>query len=367
MCAARGTGALRRNLALEDLDDETPPVAATAAAKRPSSASIPSPPRPGTAGSRAEGGAVGSGGSGALSANFSSLPLSPHRPGSGFPKGRVVRPASARPQTAGGGGGGSSSSSSRGKLVPPGADAAHAANGAAAGTTNRLCFDRPLGLPATMCSMPIGHGPMPARPISAHSFSLSRPKPRGALGREADLPAGHYQQPPPHAGPRSAGVSPPSARRGIEGSRLRQKELEREREWEKSGFVPPDVVVRPTKPRIPGGQWGKSERNVGVGGAKGSDPFLVNRHGQPEGGGQKITSFPWGASRPSQVFQDGPNGGGGTKSKGSGAAEAHGRRPRGPLAPANSYGPQLVDASAPGINDFVFERTTALGGAGAAP
>ena len=64
----------------------------------------------------------------------------------------------------------------------------------------------------------------------------------------------------------------------MEGSKLQQRALAKEKEWEASGFVPPDVVVRPTKPRIPGGQWSKSERNVGVGGGRGSDPFLVDRH-----------------------------------------------------------------------------------------
>ena len=159
--------------------------------------------------------------------------------------------------------------------------------------STRAAFDRPLNLPKTMCTMPIGNGPMPARPISAYSYSLSRPRPRGS-----DVPAQQQQSPPPPSG-RAVGGSPPRARSGVVGSRVQQREMAKQAEWEKSGFVPPEVMVRPTKPRVPGGAFGKSARDVG--GGPTHDPFAVNRHGDRTGGGKAPTEFPWNANQSSAV------------------------------------------------------------------
>lgn len=282
----------------------------------------------------------GVGGGNALTATFSTVPPSPSKPNAGFKGAKPVRPSSAR----------QASSASLGKAAPP---AVLAASGSSAGMGHlearganpRRAFDRPLGLPATMCTMPIGPGPMPSRPISAHSYSLSRPRPRGS-----DLPAqagaAMYQEPVPHQQPRAAGGSPPRPRTPgrFEGSKVKQREAKLAAEWEASGFVPPDVAVAPTKPRAKGGAWGREVR--------------MDQTHSHNVGSKNIVDHPWGISRPTQVFDGRP----GSRPRAAGAQQAVGTRPRGPLQPANPSGNQLLGAGpAPrgGAGEFVIEATCA--------
>ena len=92
---------------------------------------------------------------------------------------------------------------------------------------------------------PLGGGPMPARPLSAVSHSLSRPIPKDA----EVLP-----------GSRAASNASRDAL-----------------------LPPPDKVVAPTKPRVLGGAFGRGTREAGY---KQADPFL-------SGGGKSVTAYPW--------------------------------------------------------------------------
>ena len=269
-----------------------------------------------------------------------SVPLSPQRPNAGFRASKPIRPSSARPAR--------ETTPAAGKLAPPAAAVDAGALGAEPMGSTRAAFDRPLNLPKTMCTMPIGNGPMPARPISAYSYSLSRPRPRGS-----DVPAQQQQSPPPPSG-RAVGGSPPRARSGVVGSRVQQREMAKQAEWEKSGFVPPEVMVRPTKPRVPGGAFGKSARDVG--GGPTHDPFAVNRHGDRTGGGKAPTEFPWNANQPSAVKESlAPR-----TSRPLSAGVARGTRARGPLEPANpGAGPTVVGSNPGGPAEFFIDKTFA--------
>ena len=175
----------------------------------------------------------GLGGGSACTASFSTVPPSPSRPNAGFKGAKPVRPSSAR----------QSSSASLAKAPPPPLAASGSTAGMghleARGANPRRAFDRPLSLPATMCTMPIGPGPMPSRPISAHGYSLSRPRPRGSE-MPAQAGAAAYQEPVPYQQPRAAGGSPPRPRTPgrFEGSKVTQREAKLAAEWAASGFVP---------------------------------------------------------------------------------------------------------------------------------
>ena len=212
--------------------------------------------------------------------------------------------------------------------------------------STRAAFDRPLNLPKTMCTMPIGNGLCPHGPLARTAIACPAP------GLEA-LTCQHSSS-SRRAPSGRAGGSPPRARSGVVGSRVQQREMAKQAEWEKSGFVPPEVMVRPTKPRVPGGAFGKSARDVG--GGPTHDPFAVNRHGDRTGGGKAPTEFPWNANQSSAVKESlAPR-----TSRPLSAGVARGTRARGPLEPANpGAGPTVVGSNPGGPAEFFIDKTFA--------